>query len=47
MLKELKHCQSIEDLTCNESVKAKAKDFVKKYMAKFGDTYSRPKDEVD
>ncbi|GLV38878.1 SET domain containing 2 [Carabus blaptoides fortunei] len=47
MLKELKHCQSIEDLTCNESVKAKAKDFVKKYMAKFGESYSRPKDEVD
>lgn len=47
MLKELKHCQNIEDLTCTESVKSKAKEFVKKYMAKFGETYLRPKDDLD
>lgn len=47
MLKELKHCKHIEDLTCNESVKSKSKEFIKKYMAKFGDTYSRPKDDLD
>lgn len=46
MLKELKHCQNIEDLMCNESVKSKAKDFVRKYMAKFGEIYSRPKDDT-
>ncbi|XP_018319367.1 probable histone-lysine N-methyltransferase CG1716 [Agrilus planipennis] len=47
MLKELKHCKSIEDLTCTDSVKNKAKEFVRKYMAKFGEKYVRPKDEMD
>lgn len=41
MLKELKHCQSVDDLQCNDSVKVKARDFVKKYMAKFGPEYER------
>ncbi|XP_077299831.1 SET domain containing 2 isoform X2 [Arctopsyche grandis] len=47
MLKELKHCQTVSDLECNDSVKQKAKEFVKKYMAKYGPVYIRPLDEVD
>lgn len=47
MLKELKHCQNIEDLICTESVKSKAKEFVRKYMSKFGDTYNKPKDDLE
>ncbi|KAI4464179.1 histone-lysine n-methyltransferase setd2 [Holotrichia oblita] len=47
MLKELKHCQNIEDLTCTESVKSKAKEFVRKYMSKFGEIYQKPKDEAE
>ncbi|PNF22139.1 hypothetical protein B7P43_G06798 [Cryptotermes secundus] len=45
MLKELKHCRSVEDLECNDNVKHKARDFIKKYMAKFGTVYQRPKDD--
>ena len=30
-----------EDLEVNENVKSKAKDFVKKYMTKFGSSYKR------
>ncbi|XP_014249645.1 histone-lysine N-methyltransferase SETD2 isoform X2 [Cimex lectularius] len=45
MVKELKHVASIEELECNENVKHKAKDFIKKYMAKFGSVYSRMPDE--
>jgi histone-lysine N-methyltransferase SETD2 len=41
MLKELKHCRNVSDLVCNDNVKHKARDFVKKYMAKFGVTYQR------
>ncbi|KAH3751883.1 hypothetical protein DPMN_186488 [Dreissena polymorpha] len=41
MAKELKHCRHVEDLEVNENVKSKAKDFVRKYMAKFGTTYKR------
>ncbi|GJQ84695.1 hypothetical protein Trydic_g12714 [Trypoxylus dichotomus] len=47
MLKELKHCQNIEDLTCTESVKSKAREFVRKYMSKFGEIYQKPKDEIE
>ncbi|RWS15021.1 uncharacterized protein B4U79_12280 [Dinothrombium tinctorium] len=39
MVKELKHCKSIEELSCNETVKHKAKDYVRKYMAKQGPIY--------
>lgn len=39
MVKELKHCRNIEDLSCSETVKHKAKDYVKKYMAKQGPIY--------
>lgn len=41
MLKELKHCRNVADLVCNDNVKHKARDFVKKYMAKFGAVYQR------
>lgn len=45
MLKELKHIPSIEDLTCTDSVKSKAREFVRKYMSKFGEEYLR--DDMD
>ncbi|XP_034244995.1 histone-lysine N-methyltransferase SETD2 [Thrips palmi] len=45
MLKELKHCRNVDDLECNDNVKHKARDFIKKYMAKFGEVYVRPKDD--
>ncbi|GFX81565.1 histone-lysine N-methyltransferase SETD2 [Trichonephila clavipes] len=41
MTKELKQCKSVEDLDCNECVMHKAKDFIKKYMSKYGPRYSR------
>lgn len=43
--KELKHCRHHEDLEVNENVKFKAKEFVKKYMAKTGATYKRDKED--
>ncbi|KAK2495114.1 hypothetical protein MC885_007787 [Smutsia gigantea] len=42
MNKELKHCKSPEDLECNDSVKHKTKEYMKKYMQKFGAVY-KPK----
>ncbi|CAH2104261.1 unnamed protein product [Euphydryas editha] len=47
MLKELKHCRSVEELIVTDSVRSKAKMFVKKYMAKFGPVYKRPPEEVE
>ncbi|XP_004931047.3 histone-lysine N-methyltransferase SETD2 isoform X2 [Bombyx mori] len=47
MLKELKHCRSVEELVVTDSVRSKAKTFVKKYMAKFGPVYKRPPEEAD
>lgn len=44
MVKELKHCRQVQDLSCSETVKHKAKDYVKKYMAKQGPIY-RPEPE--
>ncbi|GIY58904.1 histone-lysine N-methyltransferase SETD2 [Caerostris darwini] len=41
MTKELKQCKNVEDLECNECVMHKAKDFIKKYMSKYGTIYSR------
>jgi hypothetical protein len=41
MLKELKHCRKVSDLTCNDSVRHKAREYIKKYMAKFGELYKR------
>ncbi|XP_015113750.1 probable histone-lysine N-methyltransferase CG1716 [Diachasma alloeum] len=45
MAKELKHCKSVDELQCNENVKHKAKDFVRKYMNKFGPVYQRSSDD--
>lgn len=45
LAKELKHCRNIEDLVVNDSVKHKAKDFIKKYMVKFGPAYKRGNDD--
>lgn len=51
MAKELKHCKNVEDLECNDNVKHKAKEFVHKYMAKYGPLFYKkdkavsPKDE--
>ncbi|KOB67347.1 putative histone-lysine N-methyltransferase [Operophtera brumata] len=47
MLKELKHCRAVEELVVTDSVKSKAKTFIKKYMKKFGPVYTRPADEAD
>lgn len=46
MLKELRHCQSTADLCCSETVKHKAKEYVKKYMANKGPIY-RPESSED
>lgn len=47
MLKELKHCRTVEELVVTDSVRSKAKMFVRKYMAKFGPVYRRPPEEAD
>ena len=38
---ELKHGRKVEDLKCNERVKKKTADFVRKYMTKFEKDYQR------
>lgn len=43
MAKELKHCKNVEDLECNENVKHKARDFIHKYMSKYGPIYKKEK----
>lgn len=45
LAKELKHCKSVDELQCNENVKHKARDFVRKYMSKFGAVYQKGTDE--
>ncbi|XP_031779694.1 histone-lysine N-methyltransferase SETD2 isoform X1 [Nasonia vitripennis] len=45
LAKELKHCKSVDELECNDNVKHKAKDFVRKYMSKFGAVYQKGTDE--
>lgn len=45
LAKELKHCKSVDELQCNENVIHKAKDFVRKYMSKFGAMYQKGTDE--
>ncbi|XP_044750840.1 histone-lysine N-methyltransferase SETD2 [Coccinella septempunctata] len=47
MLKEMKHISEIEELVCSESVKVKAKDFIRKYMSKFGEVYVKRDDEPE
>lgn len=46
MNKELKACKNPEDLECNENVKHKTKEYIKKYMQRFGTVY-RPKEDTD
>lgn len=46
MNKELKYCKNPEDLDCNENVKHKTKEYIKKYMQKFGSVY-KPKEDVE
>ncbi|XP_054709302.1 histone-lysine N-methyltransferase SETD2-like [Uloborus diversus] len=46
MAKELKHCKSVEDLDCNDNVKHKARDYIYKYMAKYGKVYRKEKGEI-
>ncbi|XP_053117075.1 histone-lysine N-methyltransferase SETD2 isoform X2 [Hemicordylus capensis] len=46
MNKELKYCKTPEDLECNENVKHKTKEYIKKYMQKFGAVY-KPKEDTD
>ncbi|MPC78081.1 Histone-lysine N-methyltransferase SETD2 [Portunus trituberculatus] len=41
MVKELKQLHSIEALECSESVKHKTRDFVRKYMSKYGSVFKR------
>ncbi|KAM8825880.1 histone-lysine N-methyltransferase SETD2 isoform 1-T2 [Synchiropus picturatus] len=46
MNKELKACNNPEDLECNENVKHKTKEYIKKYMQRFGTVY-KPKDDTE
>lgn len=45
MVKELRHCVNVEDLNCNDNVKHKARDFIRKYMSKFGAVYINTKED--
>ncbi|XP_059608601.1 probable histone-lysine N-methyltransferase CG1716 isoform X2 [Phlebotomus argentipes] len=47
MLKELKHCNNVTELTVTESVKQKSREFIRKYMAKFGEIYVKPENEPE
>ncbi|CAG2105531.1 unnamed protein product [Medioppia subpectinata] len=47
MGKEIKQCKSLEQLSCNESVKTKTKEYVKKYMARFGPFYKTENTTAD
>ncbi|XP_028326057.1 histone-lysine N-methyltransferase SETD2 isoform X2 [Gouania willdenowi] len=46
MNKEMKACNNPEDLECNENVKHKTKEYIKKYMQRFGSVY-RPKEDTE
>uniref|UniRef100_A0A665TYN4 [histone H3]-lysine(36) N-trimethyltransferase n=1 Tax=Echeneis naucrates TaxID=173247 RepID=A0A665TYN4_ECHNA len=46
MNKELKACKNPEDLECNENVKHKTKEYIKKYMQRFGSVY-KPKEDTE
>ncbi|XP_056630996.1 probable histone-lysine N-methyltransferase CG1716 isoform X2 [Diorhabda sublineata] len=47
MLKEIKHISKIEELTCTDNVKMKAREFIRKYMSKFGEVYVKRSDSPD
>lgn len=42
MLKELKHCDNtVVELEVTDSVKSKARDYIRNYMTKFGSVYTK------
>ncbi|XP_037914848.1 probable histone-lysine N-methyltransferase CG1716 [Hermetia illucens] len=48
LIKELKHCDSTgQTLVVTESVKNKSREFIKKYMAKYGEVYVRPANDPE
>lgn len=47
MIKELKYCNNVNLLVVTESVKVKAREYIKKYMSKFGKIYIRDENERD
>ncbi|XP_058457916.1 probable histone-lysine N-methyltransferase CG1716 [Malaya genurostris] len=48
LVKELKHCDNtINELEVTDSVRTKAREFIKKYMAKHGSIYVRGENEPD
>ncbi|TMW46477.1 hypothetical protein DOY81_008445, partial [Sarcophaga bullata] len=48
MIKELKYCESVgQTLVVTESVKSKSREFIKKYMAKYGDVYVKPTNDPE
>lgn len=48
LIKELKHCDTTgQTLVVTESVKNKSREFIKKYMAKYGEVYVRPANDPE
>lgn len=47
MLKELKYCIDVNLLEVTDSVKNKAREYIKKYMSKFGKFYIRDENDKD
>ncbi|KAL9881119.1 SET domain containing 2 isoform 1-T6 [Glossina fuscipes fuscipes] len=48
MIKELKYCESVgQTLVVTESVKNKSREFIKKYMAKYGEAYVKPNNDPE
>ncbi|XP_004536421.1 probable histone-lysine N-methyltransferase CG1716 [Ceratitis capitata] len=48
MVKELKYCESVgQTLVVTESVKNKSREFIKKYMAKYGGAYIKPANDPE
>lgn len=47
LVKELKHCATVGDLSVNDSVKQKSKEFIRKYMNKYGRVYEKPENEPE
>lgn len=48
LLKESKHCENTANtLKATDSVKGKTREYIKKYMAKFGRNYEKASGETD
>lgn len=48
MIKELKYCDSVgQTLVVTESVKNKSREFIKKYMTKYGEFYVKPSNDPE